>query len=162
MRRAADLYAADRVFNATTRAVAAFHLDHDVLLTPTMCSPNTALGHLDANDPGLDARGWYDRIFSFAGFTAPWWAPVLALGLVTAALAYVAGIEATRRLGPRLASFVALSEVLAALAFAWLLLDQRPGGLQVVGGGLVLAGVLVVLGEQEHRRRSDRTPADLG
>lgn len=68
--RASDLYAADRVFNATTRAVAAFFTDHDVLLTPTTCAPNTVLGHLDANDPGLDARGWYDRIFSFAGFTA--------------------------------------------------------------------------------------------
>jgi amidase len=68
--RAADIYAADRVFNATTRAVAAFHQQHDVLLTPTTCAPNTALGHLDANDPGLDARGWYDRIFAFAPFTA--------------------------------------------------------------------------------------------
>jgi drug/metabolite transporter (DMT)-like permease len=85
---------------------------------------------------------------AFSGFAAPWWAPVLALGLVTAALAYVAGIAATRRLGSRLASFVALFEVLAALVFAWLLLAQRPGALQVVGGLLVLAGVVVVnLGE---------------
>ncbi|MCO1656135.1 amidase [Pseudonocardia humida] len=67
---ASDIYAADRVFNATTRAVAAFHQEHDVLLTPTTCAPNTALGHLDADDPGLDARGWYHRIFAFAGFTA--------------------------------------------------------------------------------------------
>lgn len=88
---------------------------------------------------------------AFAGFTAPWWAPVLALGLVTAALAYVAGIAASRRLGPRLASFVALSEVLAALGFAWLLLDQQPGGLQVVGGALILAGVVVVDRGEEGR-----------
>jgi drug/metabolite transporter (DMT)-like permease len=88
------------------------------------------------------------RSVAFAGFGAPWWVPVLALGLVTAALAYVAGIAATRRLGSRLASFVALFEVLAALAFAWLLLAQRPAGLQIVGGVLVLAGVVVVnLGE---------------
>lgn len=89
------------------------------------------------------------RPVAFAGFGAPWWAPVLVLGLVTAALAYVAGIAATRRLGSRLASFVALFEVLAALGFAWLLLAQRPGGLQVAGGVLVLAGVVVVnLGER--------------
>lgn len=90
---------------------------------------------------------------AFARFTAPWWVPVLALGLVTAALAYSTGIAATRRLGSRLASFVALSEVLAALVFAWLLLDQRPSGTQVAGGALILAGVVVVnLGE---RARAD-------
>jgi drug/metabolite transporter (DMT)-like permease len=84
------------------------------------------------------------RSVEFSRFGAPWWVPVLALGLVTAALAYVAGIAATRRLGSRLASFVALFEVLAALGFAWLLLAQRPGGIQAVGGALILAGVLLV------------------
>jgi drug/metabolite transporter (DMT)-like permease len=84
------------------------------------------------------------RSVEFSGFGAPWWAPVVALGLVTAALAYVAGIAATRRLGSRLASFVALFEVLAALGFAWVLLAQRPGGTQVVGGALILAGVILV------------------
>jgi drug/metabolite transporter (DMT)-like permease len=89
------------------------------------------------------------RPVEFSGFGAPWWAPVLLLGLVTAALAYVAGIAATRRLGSRLASFVALFEVLAALGFAWLLLAQQPGVLQAAGGVLVLAGVVVVnLGER--------------
>ena len=67
---ALDLYAVDRVFNATTRAVAGFFTDHDLLLTPTTAAPNTAIGHLDADDPSLDARGWYDRIFSFAACTA--------------------------------------------------------------------------------------------
>ncbi|MFC5141777.1 amidase [Actinomycetospora rhizophila] len=68
--RAGDLYAADRVFNATRRAVAAFHQQYDVILTPTMNVPNTPLGHLDQNDPSRDARDWYDHIFSTAGFTA--------------------------------------------------------------------------------------------
>ncbi|MGE3284526.1 MAG: amidase [Pseudonocardia sp.] len=67
---ASDLYAADRVFNAVTRAVAVFHQTYDVILTPTMNVPNTALGHLNANDPTHDARGWYDHIFASAGFTA--------------------------------------------------------------------------------------------
>ena len=53
--------------------------------------------------------------------------PLLVLGLVTAALAYATGIAASRRLGSRLASFVALLEVVAASCFAWLLLDQLPG-----------------------------------
>ena len=84
----------------------------------------------------------------YDGHSVPWWWPVLALGLVTAAFAYVTGIEAGRRLGSRLASFVALGEVLAALVFAWLLLGELPRPIQLVGGLLVLAGVVVVkLGE---------------
>ncbi|MGY1636634.1 amidase [Geodermatophilus sp. SYSU D00742] len=67
---ALDMYAVDRVFNATTRALARFLTGYDVWLTPTTAAPNTVLGHLDADDPSLDARGWYDRIFTFAPFTA--------------------------------------------------------------------------------------------
>ena len=88
------------------------------------------------------------RRVEFDGFGVAWWVPVAALGVVTAALAYVAGIAATRRLGSRLASFVGLAEVLAALVFAWLLLGELPRGIQVLGAVLVLSGVIVVkLGE---------------
>lgn len=84
----------------------------------------------------------------YAGTAVAWWVPVLGLGLVTAALAYTTGIAASRRLGSRLASFVALAEVVMALVFAWLLLDELPGPLQLAGGLLILAGVVVVkLGE---------------
>ena len=85
----------------------------------------------------------------FDGVAVPWWVPMLGLGVVTAALAYVSGIAATRRLGSRLASFVALVEVLATLLFAWLLLGEVPRQVQLLGGALVLAGVVVVkLGER--------------
>ncbi|MGD9985302.1 amidase [Pseudonocardia sp.] len=67
---AADIYAAERAFNTVRRSVAAFHQTWDLVLTPTMNVPNTAAGYLDADDPSLDARGWYDRIFATAGFTA--------------------------------------------------------------------------------------------
>lgn len=84
----------------------------------------------------------------YAGFALPWWVTVLLLGLVTAAFAYVTGIEAGRRLGSRLASFVALGEVLAAVGWAWALLGELPRAVQLGGGLLVLAGVVVVkLGE---------------
>lgn len=86
---------------------------------------------------------------TYAGHTFPWWAPLLALGVVTAAAAYVLGIMGTRILGSRLASFVALSEVLAAVIFAWLLLGQVPAPVQILGGALVLLGVIgVKLGEK--------------
>ena len=82
------------------------------------------------------------------GLDLPWWVLVLALGLVTAALAYVTGIVASRRLGSRLASFVALLEVLFALVFSALLLAEVPGPVQLLGGLLVVAGVVAVrLGE---------------
>lgn len=77
-------------------------------------------------------------------FDVPWWAVVFVLGAVSAAVAYVTGIAGTRRLGARLASFVALMEVIAAAAFAWILLAQSPLPVQLVGAGLVLAGVIVV------------------
>ena len=86
---------------------------------------------------------------SYAGAQVAWWVPLVALGLVTAALSYVAGIAAGRRLGSRLASFVALLEVVASVCWAWLLLDELPGSVQLLGGVLILAGVVAVkLGER--------------
>jgi len=83
-----------------------------------------------------------------AGSDVPWWLPVLTLGVVTAGLAYVLGIAATRRLGSRLAAFVGLTEAVASVLFAWLLLDQSPAPVQFAGGALILLGVIAVrLGE---------------
>lgn len=73
-----------------------------------------------------------------------WLVPVIGLSLVAAAVAYAAGIAATRLLGARLASFVGLTEVLFAVLIAWLLLGQAPGALQLVGGLVVLAGITLV------------------
>ncbi|RZS86795.1 threonine/homoserine efflux transporter RhtA [Motilibacter rhizosphaerae] len=70
--------------------------------------------------------------------------PVLGLAVVAAALAYATGIAGARLLGPRLASFIGLSEVLFAVAFAWLLLGQLPAPVQLVGGAVLLAGVVLV------------------
>lgn len=81
---------------------------------------------------------------SFAGHPAPWWVPMLTLALVSAALAYISGIEAVRRLGTSIASFVALSEVILAVVFAAILLGQIPTPVQIVGGILILTGIAVV------------------
>ncbi|WP_082093258.1 EamA family transporter [Demequina sediminicola] len=99
----------------------------------------------------------------FAPGDVPWWVVVLLLGVVTAAVAYVSGIAATRRLGARLGSFVALTEVMAAALFAWFLLGQAPGGIQIAGAALVLAGVIIVkLGERRLEPLSvpEAIPAD--
>ncbi len=85
---------------------------------------------------------------TYAVGTVPWWLPVLALGVLAGAVSYLTGVAAARRLGSRLASFIALSEVLAAMIFAALLLDQVPTAVQLVGAVAVLAGVVLVkLGE---------------
>jgi drug/metabolite transporter (DMT)-like permease len=86
---------------------------------------------------------------AYAGRTVDWWLPLVVLGVVTAAVAYTSGIAAGRRLGSRLASFVALLEVVAGVLFAWLLLDELPRAVQLLGGLLILAGVVAVkLGER--------------
>jgi drug/metabolite transporter (DMT)-like permease len=73
-----------------------------------------------------------------------WIVPVLGLGIIAAAIAYVAGIAAVRLLGAKLGSFVAMAEVLFAAGFAWILLHQVPTGMQFLGGTLILAGVIAV------------------
>jgi drug/metabolite transporter (DMT)-like permease len=91
----------------------------------------------------------------YAGTAVSWWLPLLGLGVVTAGFAYCTGIAASRHLGSRLASFVALLEVVAGVSFAWLLLDQLPTLLQLGGGALIIAGVVVVkLGERPRAVRS--------
>jgi len=73
-----------------------------------------------------------------------WLVPVLGLSLVAAVTSYLTGIRAARVLGAKVASFVGLSEVLFAALFAWLLLGQRIGAVQMLGGLLVLTGVALV------------------
>ncbi|HEY2044628.1 MAG TPA: DMT family transporter [Jatrophihabitans sp.] len=80
----------------------------------------------------------------FIGHRVSWLVPVIGLSLVAAAIAYVAGIGAARLLGPKLATFVGLSEVVFAVLFAWLLLGELPTILQLVGGVLIVAGIALV------------------
>jgi len=82
------------------------------------------------------------------GRVVAWWWPVLGLILVGSVFAYLTGLFAVRQLGARLASFVALIEVLFAVVFAWALLAELPAVQQLVGGVFILAGVVLVrLGE---------------
>lgn len=107
-----------------------------------------AVGLSIAGLVGILPMAWSTDDVTYRFGTVPWFVPVLAIGIIATALAYVLGIASTRLLGSRLASFIALAEVIAALLFGWLLLGQLPNLLQGVGAALVLAGVVVVkLGE---------------
>jgi drug/metabolite transporter (DMT)-like permease len=80
-----------------------------------------------------------------------WLVPVLGLVVVAAVIAYVAGIIGARLLGARLASFVGLTEVLFAVAVAWVLLGQSLGPAQLLGGALVVAGIALVRVDEMRR-----------
>ncbi|MCQ9163781.1 DMT family transporter [Arthrobacter sp. STN4] len=112
---------------------------------------------------GLGAAGLMPLTFSaaspvFAGRLVPWFVPVLGLVLLTTVFAYVAGIIATRGLGSKVASFVALFEVLFAVLWAWVLLGEMPRLVQLLGGLCIMAGVVMVRLD-ELRGRGRRGPS---
>lgn len=119
-----------------------------VLAAGGLVSAGVGLGLLGAVGILPMAASEHDVVL--AGQQLPWWVAAGLLAVVTAALAYVTGIAATRRLGARLASFVALFEVVAAVIFAWALIGEVPTAVQFLGGALILLGVIAVkLGERE-------------
>jgi len=83
------------------------------------------------------------------GGRSPWWVPLTIVAIVSTAVAYVASIAASERLGSRLMSFVGLLEVVFASLFAWLVLGEALTTLQLLGGVLILAGIAFVRTEKE-------------
>ncbi|USX54552.1 DMT family transporter [Lentzea sp. HUAS12] len=83
------------------------------------------------------------------GEPTAWWVPLLVVAVVGTALAYASGITASGALGSRLASFIALLEVVSASLFAWLLLGEGLSPLQLVGGLLILGGIASVKAERQ-------------
>jgi len=74
---------------------------------------------------------------------------LLVVAVLGTALAYASGITASGILGSRLASFIALLEVVSASLFAWLLLGEGLSPLQLFGGLLILAGIASVKAERQ-------------
>ncbi|HKU01767.1 MAG TPA: EamA family transporter [Arthrobacter sp.] len=89
-------------------------------------------------------------------WTTPWWVSLAGLVVLATVLAYVSGIMAARALGSKVASFVSLTEVLFAVLWAWLLLGELPGAIQLLGGVLIVGGVVLV------RLDELRAPAPAG
>ena len=95
------------------------------------------------------ATGLLPMAFSTADTTlgpwlTPWWVPLAGLVVLATVLAYVSGVMAARALGSKVASFVSLTEVLFAVVWAWLLLGELPGTIQLLGGVLIVGGVILV------------------
>jgi drug/metabolite transporter (DMT)-like permease len=90
----------------------------------------------------------FDTVALFGG-TAPWWVPLLIVGVLATAVAYAASITASEMLGSRLASFVGLLEVVAAAFYAWLFLGENLTLTQLLGGLLILVGIAFVRSEKQ-------------
>ncbi|UZX05684.1 EamA family transporter [Arthrobacter sp. CDRTa11] len=88
-------------------------------------------------------------------WVTPWWVSVGGLVILATVLAYVSGIMAARALGSKVASFMSLTEVLFAVIWAWLLLGELPGVIQLLGGALIVGGVILV---RLDELRPPRTP----
>lgn len=98
-----------------------------------------------------------------AGHRASWLVPIVGLAVLAGAVGYVTGIGAARRLGPKLATFVGLTEVIFAMLVAWLLLGQLPTMAQLAGGTLIVGGVaLVRLDEMAPSAPSRQPVLDAG
>lgn len=106
---------------------------------------------------GVLPMRWSTMDPRYAGTTVPAWLAIGLLGVVAAALAYATGIEASRRLGSRVAAFLGLLEVVAGAACAWLLLGELPSELQGIGGVLILGGVVAVHSGEQATTSSERT-----
>lgn len=89
-----------------------------------------------------------------AGTEMPWWVAVTGMGVVSGAMAYGTGVAAARLLGAKMSAFLGLTEVLFAVLFAWILLDQLPVAVQFVGGLLILGGITLVRREQIYGQDS--------
>ena len=76
-----------------------------------------------------------------AGVTTPWFVPILALGVVSTAIAYTLGIGGVALLRPSFASLVGLAEVLFSVFWAWLLIGEAIESIQAIGGAVVLIGL---------------------
>lgn len=83
------------------------------------------------------------------GSPAPWWVPLAVVGVIATAFAYFTSITASGMLGSRLASFAGLLEVVAAAVYAWILLGEGMALPQLLGGGLILAGIAFVRSEKQ-------------
>ena len=106
----------------------------------------TAVGALPYSAPLVDVE--------VMGTLVPWWVPLSVVVLAATALAYALGVVGINLMGERLSSFVSLSEVLFAALLAGVVLGEIPSPIQVLGGALIVAGVLLI---RSSRRRPPAT-----
>ena len=95
---------------------------------------------------------------AFFGGTAPWWVPVLMVGAISTAFAYVAGIQSIRMLGTRLVVLPRpLRGGLRGDRRRGSLLGEAIGPVQLLGGLLILGGIVLRAPRASRARRRRRS-----
>lgn len=80
----------------------------------------------------------------FGPWHPPVWVLLVAVALLSTALAYLLGTTALRHLPASVASVLALMEPVVATVLAWVLLGERLGWIQVAGAAVLLGGAVLV------------------
>jgi drug/metabolite transporter (DMT)-like permease len=106
------------------------------------------------------------------GVAAPWWSwpvakladvhvalAVLGVGLLGTLIPFFLAVGAVRVLSPAAAGIAATVEPPFAAAFAWIFLSQHLSPVQLMGGGLVVAGVVVA--HRVHGRPPGAVPLEM-
>lgn len=91
---------------------------------------------------------WPGALLSAPARFGPWHPPVwlllVAVALLSTALAYIVGLAALRHLPASVASVLGLLEPLIATVTAWALLGETLAWIQALGAAILLAGALLV------------------
>lgn len=119
--------------------------------TVTLCSRALA-GRYHALQPitvGFTAGALFLLPFALAGglvveYSPLGWALLLHMGLVPTALGYVLFLRGVRLVTATVASTVTLLEPLTSTLLAWFLFGERLGPGGILGGGLLLAAIVVL------------------
>lgn len=106
-------------------------------------------GHL----PGLQTTWWQNTVTAVVLLPFVWrqfstvstldWLWIASLGLLCSALAYVLFINSLTVLKARQAALIITLEPVYAIAAAWLVLGDAPGGRVFLGGGLILGAIFL-------------------
>ena len=80
---------------------------------------------------------------NLAGINAPMWLMLLWVAIIGSFLPFFLAFSALRHLNATAMGVISTSETLFAFLFGWVWLGETIDGIQTLGGGLVIAGILV-------------------
>ena len=115
---AVDLLRALKLCSAITRSVSPFFRTYDVLVTPTVAGPPPPLGTLNQNDPGIDPRGWLNKLFELIPFTPLFnmtGQPAISLPLGQSSAGLPIGVQLVARYGDEATLFRMAAQLEQAL-----------------------------------------------
>ncbi len=98
----------------------------------------------------------FDEAVRFGPWLPPLWSLLVAVALISTAVAYALSIMSLRHLPSTVASVLALSEPIVATVLAWLVLGETNSAVQIAGMAILLGGAGLV----QLASRGPVTPAE--